>query len=113
VRARYKALASAAHIFSCNVCQLVREQRNTVKLPEHPEANGTASTLKSVACTTVKVVGMVKIHWAGTIGSQALMATIYVAYECSSQTKWQWANTLMCVGLRYSRSPPRGGLMGG
>jgi len=81
VRARYKALASAAHIFSCNVCQLVREQRNTVKLPEHPEANGTASTLKSVACTTVKVVGMVKIHWAGTIGSQALMATIYVAYE--------------------------------
>ncbi len=36
------------------------------------EVAGTAGTGKLVFCTTVKVVGMVKIQRIGTIGSQAL-----------------------------------------
>jgi len=44
-----------------------------------------------ISGTAAKVVGMVRIHWIETIGSQALR--VFQIYGCSSQTKWQWVWT--------------------
>ena len=68
------------------------------------EAAGTVHSLKGGFDTKVKAVGMVIIQQIGTIGSQGLREK---SYDCSSQTRWQWVRHL--PGLRYSRSPPKGG----
>ena len=57
------------------------------------QTNGTATLWKHSSGTTGKLVGVVTIHWVGTIGSQVLRA---YAYGCSSQTKCRWVR---CIHL--------------
>ena len=62
------------------------------------------STSESWPSTSGKLGGMVKTHWIGTMGSQALRAAMPMRAVHRLN-----GSRLASAGLRYSQVPPRGG----